>query len=337
MRHLALSLLIALALTLPAAAGYRGTFEEARAVRTVFEGLVQSTPGDSLPEPFRVGRMVAQEEVEVSAPDLATVLHAAKKSADRVLVRLDVDEGSFTQVAMGPDQVVGAWPTRVDKHYFAEIPFANDVGNARYDDRHLGTRLAFYLLLVRVQPAGEGRFRVTARWHEPWMMERTPASAVKDLEVVREVNTVQLSTTESVQTEGVVFEKLHPGDELFASKAPAADLVSGLQANLASVGTPDLAALFMAIEKDDLEAVRAALAANPALVNQRKEVADQYGKRQDTPLHAAAQYGRLEIARVLLEAGADRSARALYDKTPAEYAYFLAKPQLVELINNWGR
>ena len=52
----------------------------------------------------------------------------------------------------------------------------------------------------------------------------------------------------------------------------------------------------------------------------------------DTPLHIAALWGELEMATVLLDAGADIDARGEDDYTPLHYAIEQEKPEVAELL-----
>jgi ankyrin repeat protein len=74
------------------------------------------------------------------------------------------------------------------------------------------------------------------------------------------------------------------------------------------------AAFFSAVERGDLEAVRAMLAATPGLVRAR----DDTGA---TPLHHAAFHGHRAVAELLHEAGADVNTRDdTHGATPAGWA-----------------
>ena len=76
----------------------------------------------------------------------------------------------------------------------------------------------------------------------------------------------------------------------------------------------DLTPLRQAIERGDEDAVRAMIAANPALLHAR----DEDGA---TALHCAAFFGRRGIAELLLNAGAEINARdTTYGATPAGWA-----------------
>lgn len=73
----------------------------------------------------------------------------------------------------------------------------------------------------------------------------------------------------------------------------------------------DTTDLFQAIRRGDPAAVRAALAEDPGLANARatSHRVPQGETEGWSPLHAAIEAGSLEIARTLVEAGADLEAR----------------------------
>ena len=69
------------------------------------------------------------------------------------------------------------------------------------------------------------------------------------------------------------------------------------------------------------------LAKNPALVNQRT------GAGQGTPLHAATMRGDVELARALLEAGADLAiADTEYSSTPLGWARHFGRAEIIAMI-----
>jgi len=85
-----------------------------------------------------------------------------------------------------------------------------------------------------------------------------------------------------------------------------------------------------AAKRGDIATVRQMLAKDADLAN----VADGSGK---TPLHAAAWNGRLDVAKLLLESGADPDAKDLTQKgTPLEWAAWSARPDMVKLIVEHG-
>ncbi len=62
---------------------------------------------------------------------------------------------------------------------------------------------------------------------------------------------------------------------------------------------------------DDATAIRAAVAANPALLKHRTTMVSTFTSLVDvTPLHVAAEYGNVFAARTLIELGADVNAAA---------------------------
>jgi ankyrin repeat protein len=82
---------------------------------------------------------------------------------------------------------------------------------------------------------------------------------------------------------------------------------------LLATAVPARADLFEAINANDVAQVRKLLADDPALAIKPRD--------HDTPLHAAAGAGiKVEIAQLLLNAGADVNARADDDRTPLHFA-----------------
>jgi len=93
---------------------------------------------------------------------------------------------------------------------------------------------------------------------------------------------------------------------------------------------PGQMAFIEAAKRGDLVQVRQMLANDPDLAN----VADGSGR---TPLHAAAWNGRLEVARLLLDTGADPDVKDLAQKgTPLEWAAWSARAEMVKLIVEHG-
>lgn len=84
---------------------------------------------------------------------------------------------------------------------------------------------------------------------------------------------------------------------------------------------PEAADLVQAVSAGSLEQVRSILNEAPAL-------ARSAGKHGETPLHLAARDGRMEIAQVLLENGADLNARSYQQRTPLVLAIENARPDL---------
>lgn len=86
------------------------------------------------------------------------------------------------------------------------------------------------------------------------------------------------------------------------------------------------------IADGDVEAVRAAVEATPALLGRTVERGGQGGW---TPLHIAVDEHRADIVRVLVEAGADVGARTEHGRTPLHIALRFA-PELVPLMLELG-
>jgi len=83
-----------------------------------------------------------------------------------------------------------------------------------------------------------------------------------------------------------------------------------------------MARLHFAIAERDIEAVAYWLDADPSMVNARlPDVWGSGGTFGATPLHWAAFLGHVEVARLLLERGANTTLRdATYDSTPLDWA-----------------
>ena len=86
------------------------------------------------------------------------------------------------------------------------------------------------------------------------------------------------------------------------------------------------------IADGDVEAVRAAVQDSPRLLSATVERGGQGGW---TPLHVAVTEGRAQVVRLLVEAGADLSARTEHDLTPLHTA-LVAAPGLVPLLRELG-
>lgn len=95
-------------------------------------------------------------------------------------------------------------------------------------------------------------------------------------------------------------------------------------------GSEPQSALFTAIEKGDLEAVRQELAGNPALVNQPQ------GRFFWTPLHKAAATNQVEIAHFLLENGANVNAFDATRLTPLVVASDAGHEEMIQLLRSAG-
>ncbi|WP_116452650.1 ankyrin repeat domain-containing protein [Blastococcus litoris] len=86
------------------------------------------------------------------------------------------------------------------------------------------------------------------------------------------------------------------------------------------------------IAAGDVDEVRAALDASPRLVGATLE---RDGQGAWTPLHVAVAEGQPDVVRVLVEAGADLSARTEFNRTPLHMA-LQHHPELVPLLRQLG-
>jgi len=86
------------------------------------------------------------------------------------------------------------------------------------------------------------------------------------------------------------------------------------------------------IAAGDVEAVRTAVQSSPALLTRTVERDGQGGW---TPLHLAVADGQPDIVRVLVDAGADLTARTDFNRTPLHAALQL-RPELVPLLRELG-
>jgi uncharacterized protein len=92
-------------------------------------------------------------------------------------------------------------------------------------------------------------------------------------------------------------------------------------------------ALHAAVKRGDLPAMRRLLETNRALANARSET----DPRGTFPLHVAAQFGQAGAARLLLEYGADVTARELEnDAIALGWAAFFGRPEVVKVLLNAG-
>jgi ankyrin repeat protein len=110
--------------------------------------------------------------------------------------------------------------------------------------------------------------------------------------------------------------------------------VSMLRENPACIGAggEDTIALHLAVSKRNAAAVRW-LIAHKVDVNAKRVMWDC----NHTALHMTAADGNLEIARMLLDAGADASIRDdKYDNTPLGWAEFCEQPQIAQLLRERG-
>ena len=84
-----------------------------------------------------------------------------------------------------------------------------------------------------------------------------------------------------------------------------------------------------AVKRGDLAAMRSVLERNPALANARSET----DPRGTFALHVAAEFGQAGAARLLLEYGADLSARELEnDAIALGWAAFFGRPEVVRVL-----
>ena len=91
--------------------------------------------------------------------------------------------------------------------------------------------------------------------------------------------------------------------------------------------------LHAAVKRGDLPAMRRLLEQQPALANARSET----DPRGTFPLHVAAESGQAGAARLLLEYGADVSARDLEnDAIALGWAAFFGRPEVVTVLLNAG-
>lgn len=90
-----------------------------------------------------------------------------------------------------------------------------------------------------------------------------------------------------------------------------------------------VSALHAAVKHGDLAAMRSLLERNPALANARSET----DPRGTFPLHVAAESGQAGAALLLLEYGADVSARELEnDAIALGWAAFFGRPDVVRVL-----
>lgn len=91
--------------------------------------------------------------------------------------------------------------------------------------------------------------------------------------------------------------------------------------------------LHAAVKRGDLPAMRRLLEADPGLANARSET----DARGTFPLHVAAEAGQAGAARLLLEYGADLSARDLEnDAIALGWAAFFGRPEVVAVLLHAG-
>jgi len=95
----------------------------------------------------------------------------------------------------------------------------------------------------------------------------------------------------------------------------------------------DVTALHEAVERGELERLRALLAADRGLANARSET----DARGTYPLHVAAEFGQAAAARVLLEHGADVSLLDVENDSIALcWAAFFGRPRVVAVLLDAG-
>jgi ankyrin repeat protein len=95
----------------------------------------------------------------------------------------------------------------------------------------------------------------------------------------------------------------------------------------------EVTALHAAVKRGDLAAMRRLLEADPGLANARSAT----DPRGTFPLHVAAEAGQAGAARLLLEYGADISARDLEnDAIALGWAAFFGRPEVVSVLLNAG-
>ena len=96
---------------------------------------------------------------------------------------------------------------------------------------------------------------------------------------------------------------------------------------------PQVSALHAAVKRGDLPAMRRLLENDPSLANARSET----DPRGTFPLHVAAEFGHAGAARLLLEYGADVTARELEnDAIALGWAAFFGRPEVIEVLLNAG-
>jgi uncharacterized protein len=110
--------------------------------------------------------------------------------------------------------------------------------------------------------------------------------------------------------------------------------------------TPSRAPLSLAVHTCDLEVVRILLAAGADPAGVSTSIASKLSKRigrkfiegyYGTALHEAAEKGRVDLALVILEAGADPHRRDHEEKTPRQIAAEKGHQELAELLGLWEK
>jgi len=111
-------------------------------------------------------------------------------------------------------------------------------------------------------------------------------------------------------------------------------LAHGSQVNSPSRNEPRVMPLHSAVAGGHFEIARDLLAAGVAVQNTAQVNAKQAG--DFTPLHAAAQNGQIEMVELLLEYGADPTARSQDGRTPADLAWERGHLEIVDLLKSEG-
>lgn len=102
---------------------------------------------------------------------------------------------------------------------------------------------------------------------------------------------------------------------------------------MAPEGATQVSDLHAAVRRGDLPAMRRLLEADPGLANARSET----DARGPLPLHVAAESGQAGAARLLLEYGADVSARDLEnDAIALGWAAFFGRPEVATVLLGAG-
>ena len=70
------------------------------------------------------------------------------------------------------------------------------------------------------------------------------------------------------------------------------------------------------------------------LIDRGADVNQRGGLHSETPLHFAAQYGNVELVKLLLEAKADPTAKEFRGKTPLDVAKERKHPDIVKLLES---
>jgi ankyrin repeat protein len=97
--------------------------------------------------------------------------------------------------------------------------------------------------------------------------------------------------------------------------------------------TTEVTALHAAVKRGDLAAIKALLDKKPHLANARSET----DPRGTFPLHVAAEFGQAAAAKLLLDYGADVSARETENEAVAlGWAAFFGRPAVVKVLLEAG-